>query len=122
MSSSTEAGGVAPDHPSNPAGRAALIGAVVVVLLGLVQQITGSLFPLLMDALALSATTVGMFFGIAAIVMGLLALVPLILGIVGLTRPGLPKGAAGAGAAIGASTVLSVLVGLLSGPLAAILG
>lgn len=103
----------AADATGNAPGRASLVVAIVIVIVGVVQQVVVQLTPLIMSNLALGVSSVGFVFGIFAAVMGVLALIGLILGIVGLSRSYAPRLAAAAGTAIAATTLLTVLLGLL---------
>ena len=106
-----------PGHGSgkNPAGRLALAAGILVVLIGLVQQVVAIMLPHLMARYDLSAGEVSLRFNfIGAGVTVIVALVALISGGIGLSGSGKPKAAAGAGFALGATAVLSVLVALVS--------
>ncbi len=99
---------------TNTPGRVSLAAGILVVLIGVVQQVVGYSLPALMDIGSLSPyPTYRMFsmvMGGASLVVGLVAV---IAGAVGLKAPGKPKGAAGAGCALGAWAVLSSLLGLV---------
>lgn len=99
----------------NPAGRLALAAGILVVLVGLVQQVIAILLPYLMERFQLSASEASLRFNlIGSLVTTVLALVALIAGGIGLSGAGKPKAAAGAGFALGATAVLSVLVVLIA--------
>jgi len=108
-----EAAGARPERSPrrNPIGVAALTVAVVVVVLGLIQQVIALLAPLLAYQAGAGAQSLGAVFAVFAVIIGLIALVALVLGIIGLLLRDRPRGPAAAGAAIGASTLLSVIVG-----------
>ena len=97
---------------TNTAGRASLIVAVIIVAIGVVQQVVSQTIPLMMRDLGLDVGTVGLVFGAFAIVVGILAVVGLVLGIIGLGRTHGARAAAGGGTAIAASSLLSVLIGV----------
>lgn len=99
---------------ANPAARASLIVAIVVVAVGIVQQVVSHFIPLIMNAMDMGTASVGVIFGIFGVILGILALVALILGIVGLGHGPAGRAAAGAGAAIGASWVITVIVNLVT--------
>lgn len=101
---------------SNAAGRASLVVAVVIVGVGVLQQLATYVLPTLLYGLGSGMSEISWVFGAFGLLIGVLAIVALILGIIGLSRPGTTKAAAGAGTAIGASSLLSVMIGLL-GPL-----
>ena len=101
------------DTSVNPAGRVSLILAISVVIVGLIQQALSYFLPLLFSNLAMGYSTLGVAFAGISLVVGVLSAVALITGIIGLRRVGAPKAAAGAGTAIGASSLLSVLVGFV---------
>lgn len=103
---------VAPASTS-PAGRASLIIAIVIVVVGVVQQVVTHFVPLIMANLALGSGDVGVFFAIFGAIIGILAVVGLILGIIGLGDRTASRAAAGAGTAIAASSLLSVILGFL---------
>jgi len=96
---------------SNQAGRASLVIAVIIVAVGLAQQVVAQSIPLIMADLGTSTDTVGLIFAVFAAVVGLLAIVGLILGIVGLSRE--RRAAAAAGTAIAASSLLTVAVSFI---------
>ncbi|WP_147915519.1 hypothetical protein [Ruania zhangjianzhongii] len=99
----------------NPAGRLALVAGILVVLIGLVQQVLALLLPYLMHRYDLSASAVSLRFNlIGGIVTTVFALVALIAGGIGLSGTGKPKAAAGAGLALGVTAVLSVLMALIA--------
>lgn len=121
---------IPPPYPSgavgastgNVPGRASLIVAVVIVFVGLVQQLAAYLLPTLLYRSGMGAAEMSSVFGIVGAISGVLGIVALILGILGLTQRGAPKAAAGAGTAIGAHAVLSVAFGLLAPLLLALAG
>lgn len=99
----------------NPAGRVALAAGLVVVLIGLVQQVFAYLLPHLMDRYDLTPSEASLWFTlIGGIVTAVFALVALIAGGIGLSGSGKPKAAAGAGFALGAAAILSTLLSLIA--------
>ena len=104
----------------NPSGRLALAAGILLVLIGLVQQVIGIMLPQLMTAYDLTAREVSLRFNlIGSGVTVIIALVALIAGGIGLSGSGKPKAGAGAGFALGAASVLSVLVALVAPSIAA---
>ena len=97
---------------TSAAGRASLVVAIIIVAVGVAQQVVSQTIPLMMSDLGLGVATVGVVFGVFAVVLGILAVVGLILGIIGLGRANGSRAAAGAGTAIAASSLLSVLIGV----------
>ena len=103
--------GVLPE--TNTAGRASLVVAIIIVAIGVAQQVVSQTIPLMMANLGLGVGEVGIVFGVFGAVIGVLATVGLILGAIGLGRTRGARAAAGAGTAIAASSLLSVLLGLV---------
>src|SRR5690625_5071953 len=98
----------------NPAGRFSLTAGILVVLVGLVQQVVAYALPYVVDHSDLSvATTYRNVNLVGAAVTIAIALVALIAGGIGLSGSGKPKGAAAAGFALGAAALVSSLFGLL---------
>ncbi|PPF87831.1 hypothetical protein C5B96_03330, partial [Subtercola sp. Z020] len=92
----------------NPLGVVALVvgvvGIVFNVLFTLVQAVaTGQRMYELLATFALGH----------AILAIVIALATIALGVIALLRPGAPRGAAGAGTALGAASLVSVLTGFL---------
>ena len=116
MSDSSDAG-TAAGRPRNRAGRTSLGLGIVVVAVNVGQQVVVQLAPFIQSNADLSAAQLGLVFAPFGVVAGVFALAALITGIVGLTRAGLPKGAAAAGTAIGASTLLALTVNIVAGAL-----
>ncbi|RFA16148.1 hypothetical protein B7R22_04260 [Subtercola boreus] len=88
--------------------------------------VVGILFNVLFTLVQAVVVGQGMYellatFGVAHSVLAIvIALATIALGIVALLRPGAPRGAAGAGTALGAASLVSVLTGFLySGVIAA---
>ena len=96
----------------NPAARASLIVGIVIVVLSVAQVVISNFLPLIMRGTGFDSGMVGTMFGIIAAVVGVLAVIGLILGLVGLGRP-TARAAAGAGTAIAASSLLTVVIGFL---------
>lgn len=100
---------------SNAAGRLSLAAGIVLVLVGFGQQVIGVMLPHLMDRYDLSASDASLRFTlIGGVVTVIIAVVALIAGGIGLSGSGKPKAAAGAGFALGAASVLSVLFSLVA--------
>lgn len=97
---------------SNGAGRASLVIGIIIALVGVVQQLVSHFLPLIMSGGDVDVSTVSVGFGVVGAVLGVLALAGLILGIVGLGRP-VGRAAAGAGTAIAATTLASVVLGFV---------
>jgi hypothetical protein len=99
----------------NVPGRVSLALGLVIVLVGTLQQIMSLMIPFIMQHFALPATSVGMLFVPFMALNGLLGLIAVVFGIIGLTRPNLPRGAAAAGTALGGHAMLSIaVVGIIS--------
>jgi hypothetical protein len=99
--------------PRNPLGRASLIVASIGVLLGVIVQVMATGMPFIMQSADLEPMQVGLLLGAFGVVRGVIALVALILGLMALGKYGAPKGAAGAGTALGATGVLGAIVSVL---------
>ncbi|QEO14594.1 hypothetical protein FLP10_09305 [Agromyces intestinalis] len=110
--------GVAPDaRPRNVIGVAAFIA-------GVASKLVGVIFGLSVPAILAADGAYGVYqlaSFITSVLGFVLGAVALVLGIVGLVRPGRPRGFAAAGAAIGAVVVVEVAVGLLQGLVYAVL-
>ena len=106
---------------TNTAGRASLIVAIVIVAVRLVQQVISQVIPLIMANLALGSDSVGVIFGIFGVIVGVLALVGLIFGIIGLGNRTASRAAAGAGTAIAATSLLTVIISFLLPPIISVL-
>lgn len=96
---------------TNPAARASLVIGIVIVVVGVVQQVTTHFIPLIMANLHLGSSAISVFFGIFGAIIGVLAAVGLVLGIIGLGNRQASRAAAGAGTAIALSSLVSVLLG-----------
>lgn len=97
---------------SNPAGRVSLAAGVLVVVIGLVQQVVGYLMPMLITGSGTASyETYRLFSYAAAGTSVLIGIVAVVAGSIGLRAPGRPKAAAGAGVALGAWAILSAVVG-----------
>ena len=79
-------------------------------MIGLAQQIVSQSLPLILQASDFDASAVGVVFAVFEGVIGVLAVVGLVLGIVGLGRALAPRAAAGAGTAVAASALLTAVV------------
>ncbi|RFA15403.1 hypothetical protein B7R21_05150 [Subtercola boreus] len=95
-------------------------------IVALVVGVVGILFNVLFTLVQAVVVGQGMYellatFGVAHSVLAIvIALATIALGIVALLRPGAPRGAAGAGTALGAASLVTVLTGFLySGVIAA---
>lgn len=104
----------------NPAGRVALVAGIALMLVSLAQQLLAYLLPYLASEYNLSTVQVWQRYNLFGNGITLaLGVVALIAGGIGLHGPGRPKGAAGAGFALGGMAVLTALLGLLAQPLLA---
>ncbi len=97
---------------SNQPGLIGLIVALVLVLVGAIQQGVFYFLPTIMSDFGASVAAIQTPF---AIVQALLAIAALVLGIVGITKRGAPKGAAGAATALSAATLFSMMLGYVLG-------
>lgn len=105
----------------NPAGRIALIFAIVSVAFGLVQRIVTVFLPTIMMQTATSYSSIGIIFSVLAVISILISAGALAFGWYGATRRGLPHLTSGIGLGIGAAGVISGLVGLVAAPMAGLL-
>ena len=94
----------------NVPGRIALVLGLVIVLVASLQQIMGLMIPFIMQHFDLPASSVSMLFVPFMALNALLGIIAVVFGIIGLTRPNLPRGAAAAGTALGGHALLSVSV------------
>ena len=99
-----------PGNGRNTPGRMSLVFAAVLVFIGLLQQGFVIFIPQVLNDFGLSIAALNGGLIMVAILEAILAIVAIALGWFALTRPGLPKAAAGAGTAIGAATLLGVIV------------
>ena len=99
-----------PRRARNVPGRVALVLGLVIVLVSTLQQLMSLMVPYLMRHFALTAASVGWLFLPFMVLDALLGIIAVAFGIVGLTRPNLPRGAAAAGTALGGHALLSVTV------------
>ncbi|WP_147305296.1 hypothetical protein [Subtercola boreus] len=109
-----------------PQGAGALRARNTLGIVALMVGVVGILFNVLFTLVQAVVVGQGMYellatFGVAHSVLAIvIALATIALGIVALLRPGAPRGAAGAGTALGAASLVSVLTGFLySGVIAA---
>jgi hypothetical protein len=108
--------------PRNTAGRVALIMGIVLVALRLGQIVLSFLIPSIVRSTEASLGTVAGLLGAVGVVVTVFAAATAIVGLVGLSRAGQPRGAAGAGAALGLAALAEGIFALLIGPLASALG
>lgn len=101
----------APAQPSN-GGRAAIIFAGIVVLLGLTIQVVSQLLPYIMQWLGLGVEQVFVLFLPMQLASVIAAVLAIVLAIRPLTGQG-PKALAGAAAGIGVASLISSLVALV---------
>ncbi len=99
----------------NTFGRASLILAGVVLLVGVLSSVASYVAPLLTSTLALDYSAYAVIFVPFQVVTVATAVAGLVLGIIGLRRAGLPRGAAGAGTGIAAVTLLRLLADVILG-------
>lgn len=112
---------VAPQQPpgttaANPAGRASLI-------LGLVSIGLGILIDILIQVMIRTDgyMVVSVVSGVGSLLAFLTALAALIIGLIGIRRPGVPHVAAGIGAGIGIAGVLGIASSYLIGTVGSLL-
>jgi hypothetical protein len=108
--------------PVNRIGRASLIVGIVLGVLQLGATVVGYLTPLIAYRTAAGIAAVAALNAGIGIVLILIGAVAAILGFIGLSRPGLPRGAAAAGAALGLSAVVHIVFSMLAGPAVAMIG
>ena len=107
----------APAAPTNPLGRVAFILGLVIVVLGVVFSVLQAML-----IATRNLELIGFLSSANALIVALLAVATVIIGIVALTRPGLPRGFAAAGTALGASALVSVILGTLTALLIPLFG
>lgn len=97
----------------NPLGVAALVAGIVLVAFGLVQQLlTIFVLPRIAVESGRGYGTISDLVSVLAFVALTLAVVATILGMIAVTRPGVRKGSAAAGLAVGVAGVLSSLISI----------
>lgn len=100
-----EPGAVAPGPiapTGNRFGRASLVLAGVVALINIVGTVVSYSAPAVLAGLDFDYSAYGLIFVPLQVATALVAAAGLTLGIIGLLRPGLPRGAAGAGTGVAA--------------------
>lgn len=106
----------APAFGSSPAnGPARNRLGLVALILGAIPSVLGLIFLLAQAAMIAGGDpyAIGTLSGVATVLNGLLGLAALIVGLIALTRRGLGKALAAAGTALGAATLVGVLGNLL---------
>jgi hypothetical protein len=111
----------APARAGNPLGVASIVLAAVLVVFGIGTRIIGYAAPSIAASAHLPASSFGVIFGALGGVGLVVGIAAAALGIVGVTRPGLPHALAAAGMAIGIFVIVSWIVSTVSAPLLATL-
>ena len=99
-----------PAPVTNPLGRISFFLGITIVALGLVFTITQAV----LVASSSGAPALGALTLAHAVLSLALAITAVVTGTLGLIRPGLPRGLAAAGTALGASTLVGLLSTLLT--------
>ena len=99
-----------PQRTRNVCGRVSLVLGLVIVLVSTLQQILSLMLPFIIQHFSLPISSAGMLFIPFMALNALLGIIAVVFGIIGLTRPNLPRGAAAAGTALGGHVLLSVAV------------
>jgi hypothetical protein len=107
----------APDEPRNPFAVPTFVIALVAIAIGIAGQLIA------VPALALQGDSqqYTLVLGITSVFSGLFALTALILGLVGVGRPGSGRLALGMGLGIAIAELVGVLIGLLASGLLSVL-
>lgn len=100
----------------NALGTIALWVGIAAFGIAIAAQLAGQMLPWLLQRYAIPVQEVWKVFAPFQILQSVLALIALGFGIAGLIAPHRPRGAAGAGTALGASMFIAVLMSVL-GPL-----
>lgn len=101
----------------NPLGRIAFVLALVAAVIGFVQQMLGSFLPVIAYDAGISPTAIGAGLSVLTFVRLLAGVAALAVGLVAMTRRGLPQLGAGIAIGVGGYTVVSAILGLLVGPI-----
>ena len=91
-------------------GHASLWLGLSIVVVAMVQQIVSMMLPEILRHFSLPMSQINMIFIPLTVVQGVLGLLAVIFGAISLNRPGLPRGAAAAGTALGGQALLFILV------------
>jgi hypothetical protein len=95
----------------NTAGNVGFVLAIVLLAVSALGGLLATLLPSFIYATHLPASSFGAIIAVPNILGLLLGIAAVVLGIVGVTRRGLPHGRAGAAVAVGAFVVVSSVVG-----------
>jgi hypothetical protein len=103
-----------PVRAANTAGTVGLVLAIVLAVLAALSGTLSTLLPWIVSSAHLPLAAFGVILAIPSYGSLLLGIAALVLGIVGVTRRGLPHARAGAAVAVGAFVVVSFAVGQAS--------
>lgn len=106
--------GAPPSSASNPPGTAAFALAIALAAIGAASAAIAALLPYLVASLRLPVSSIGGILAVPSVLSVAVGLAALVLGIVGVTRPGRPHGRAAAAVAVGAFAVVSTLSGQIA--------
>ncbi len=98
----------------NGFGRTAFVLGLIIVCVGVMQQLVAMMLPMIMQKFALSVSSVSMIFTPFYLLDGILGVLAVTFGIISLQRPGLPRGAAAAGTALGGHVLLNIVVSVVA--------
>ena len=100
-------------RPRNPFAVVSIVLVAVLLALTLTTRVLTVFAPAIAQSAHLTSSTIGALFSILGGIGVLLALAAAVLGLIGVTRPGLPHGLAAAGLGIGVTSAVGyVLVSL----------
>jgi hypothetical protein len=94
----------------NPFAIASLVLVVVLMIQTLVTRSLTFAAPSIAASMHLASSSLGMLFGLLGAVGIVIALAAAVVGLLGVTRPGLPHGLAAAGMAIGITSAVSYML------------
>jgi hypothetical protein len=100
-----------PLRPANTAGTVGFVLAIVLLVVGAIGGVLSTLLPWIVSSAHLPVSSFGAIIAVPNILGLLLGIAAVVLGIVGVTRRGLPHARAGAAIAVGAFVVVSFVVG-----------
>lgn len=95
----------------NPFGTASLVCGIVMLVVGILTQALAIALPYLIDDTLVAMRLMPL---VNAVPIGLLALTATVLGVIGLLAKGRPRTAAIIGTTLGASTLMSLVLGTIA--------